>query len=192
MNFRKNPRHTFIVVAAASLAALLCSSAASAQPVANDKEIQLSAGFFHAQGSDSGTVSGDVQFSYLLANPAWQVGVIQGLTYSFIDEATDAWNAQTIPFVNYQFLDLTEDGRFVPFVGAFVGFIWNDRDVTGTVGPNIGAKYYVSPQTFISARYRYEWFFDDFDLGGIDDNRSDGNHVVSLGLGFNWGGDDRG
>ncbi|MGB5707009.1 MAG: hypothetical protein WBM41_09255 [Arenicellales bacterium] len=60
------------------------------------------------------------------------------------------------------------------------------------------AKYprYLNDSTFLITRYRYEWFFDDLNLGSLNeiedrietvaDNRSDGNHVFTVGLGFRF------
>jgi hypothetical protein len=36
----------------------------------------------------------------------------------------------------------------------------------------------------------FEWFFDE--VGDVDDEASDGNHVGTVGIGFAWGGVDRG
>ena len=97
------------------------------------------------------------------------------------------WAATTAPFVRYHFLGLSEN-RIVPFLGAFLGAVWNDNDITGTLGPEAGIKFFVTEQAFIQTRYRYAWFFDDFESA---DNQSDnGNHVISVGIGYFWGGAD--
>ncbi|GIW42635.1 MAG: hypothetical protein KatS3mg076_3212 [Candidatus Binatia bacterium] len=175
-------------IATAALGALLFAGAAFAQPVAGDHEIQVAAGFFKPQDEETGNIAGDVSYGYYLPNPAWQVGLRQALSYTFVDDAEDIWQATTIPFLNYHFLGLGE-GNVVPFLGAFVGAVWNDDDVTGTVGPNVGAKFFLTDQTFFVARYRYEWFWDDF--GEVDNEIDDGNHVGTVGLGFVWGGAER-
>ena len=43
-------------------------------------------------------------------------------------------------FVNYHFR-VTD--IIVPYLGAFIGAAWNDRDVTGTLGPQGGVKFFV-------------------------------------------------
>lgn len=164
---------------------------AFAQPMANDREVQASGGFFHAQGSGDGSVNGTVGFGYYLTNPAWQVGAQQGLSYQFIDHGPNVWTATTTPYVNYHFLNLFQNPGIVPYAGGFVGAVWNDEDITGTVGPTAGVKFFLSDQVFLVTQYRYEWFFDDLSLGGVGDNSSDGNHVGTIGLGFVWGGDER-
>lgn len=179
----RNVRFSSALAVAAS--ALLTAGAAVAQPVANDSEIQLSGALFHAQGSDTGLLSFDGSYGYYLS-PAFELGIRQGLQWTIIDDADDVWAATTVPTVNYHFRGLTKDDRVLPFIGGFVGAVWNDDDATGVLGPSVGAKFFMSEHAFVLARYQYEWFFSDFDR--IDNNSDDGNHVVSLGLGYVWGG----
>jgi hypothetical protein len=168
---------------------LLFAAPSYSQPVPTDREIQASGGFFHAQGADVGTASGDISYGYFLqGNRAWEIGLRQGLSYAFIDHGKDAWSATTVPFFNYHFYDFSKDDRLVPFVGGFLGGTWNDDDATGTLGPELGAKYFVNDRTFLRIGYRYEWFFNTLNLRGVTRNRSDGNHVVAFGIGFLFGG----
>jgi hypothetical protein len=158
------------------------------RPVAADNEIQVSGGFFHAQGADSGTLTADVSYGRYFANPAWQLGIRQALNYAFIDDASDAWLATTVPFLNYHFYGVTHDDRFVPYLGVLAGAVWNDDDVTGTLGPQVGGKFFLNEWTFLQIGYRYEWFFDRLSARGVSNRGDEGNHVVSIGLGFLWGG----
>ncbi|HZA56807.1 MAG TPA: hypothetical protein VE616_21360, partial [Candidatus Udaeobacter sp.] len=66
------------------------------------------------------------------------------------------------------------------------GLAWNDRDETGVIGPQGGVKLFLTPQTYLGLRYRYEWFFSSFERVGRDSD--DGNHVFNIGFGFLWGG----
>ena len=54
------------------------------------------------------------------------------------------------------------------------------------MGPLAGLKFFVTDATFVQTAYRYEWFFDSLDQAG--DHSNDGNHVVSIGIGYVWGG----
>jgi opacity protein-like surface antigen len=171
------------LIAALSLILLACP--AQAAPVAGDNEIEASAGLFHAQGSDSGALTADLSFGKYLT-PGWNAGLRQGLNYTFIDDARDHWVATTTPFLNYHF---RLSDTVLPFLGAFIGAVWNDQDITGTLGPAAGVKFFVHDQTYLGLRYRYEWFFDS--LKAAANNRDDGNHVVTLGIGFVWGGASR-
>jgi hypothetical protein len=154
-----------------------------------DNEIQISGSFFHAQGSDVGTLNADASYGKFLANPAWQVGIRQGLSYSFIDDGRDQWIASTLPYLNYHFIDLFGPrSTVVPYLGASAGVIWNDRDNTGALAPAAGAKFFLNEYVFLNLRYQYEWFFDSLSFRGATRNSDDGNHVALIGLGFVWGG----
>jgi hypothetical protein len=157
------------------------TSTSYAQPAANDKEIEVSGGLFHAEGSDSGALNVDLSFGYYYT-PGWQVGLRQAVNYTFVDDGPDAWVATTAPFLNYHF----RFGNIVPFLGAFIGLAWNDRDATGLLGPQGGVKFFLNEQTYLGLRYRYEWFFNS--LRRVGRNADDGNHVFNLGVGFVWGG----
>ncbi len=170
----------------------LFTSQVAADMAQGDNEVQLSGGFFHAQDSDSGTLTAEGHYGYYLT-PGWEVGLKQSINSSFVDGGGDTWTASTIPFVQYNFHDHNVDDKIVPFLGAFAGAAYNDRDITGTVGPTAGAKFFLYDKTYLALQYRYEWFFNDLDLGSfsddvgtIRDNSSDGNHVASIGLGVLW------
>jgi hypothetical protein len=164
------------------LALVLVSRQAHGAPVASDNEVEVAGGFFHAQGSDSGSFNVDLQLGHYLS-PGWEIGFRQAVNYNFIDDGRDSWIATTTPFLLYNF-QVSE--RFVPFVGVAAGAAWNDRDATGTLGPNAGVKIFLSDQTYLALRYRYEWFFNKFER--IDNNTDQGNHVGTIGIGFVWGG----
>ncbi len=167
------------------MAILVAGSAISAGAVQTkgDSSLQFSGGFFHADGADSGTLNLDVGYGYFL-NERWEVGVLQSVGYSFIDDADDEWIASTIPFINYHFTGLSTSNAFQPFIGAFIGASYNDDDATGTIGPQLGFRSFINDTTFVLVKYRYEWFFDDLTIDDIKDTRSDGNHVISMGIGF--------
>ena len=161
---------------------LLAAGTASGAPRDGSNELLVSGGFFHSQGSDSGNLNLDLSYGYHLT-PGWELGFRQALNYNFIDDSRDVWNATTAPFVNYN-LRLTD--IVVPYLGTFLGLAWNDRDATGTIGPQTGIKFFIHDAAFLNLGYRYEFFFDK--LKQIDNNASDGNHVFNIGVGFHWGG----
>ncbi|WP_028583607.1 outer membrane beta-barrel protein [Desulfogranum mediterraneum] len=148
-----------------------------------DSTLQLSGSFNHSQGADVGTVNLDLGYGYFVS-ANWELGIMQSLGYSIIDDADDQWVASTIPYVNYHFRGLTDNDTFQPFIGAFVGASYNENDTTGTLGPQVGFKSFVNDSTYIMVKYRYEWFFDELSINEIEDTSSDGNHVVTLGVGF--------
>ena len=162
--------------------ALLPTASVIAAPTDGSSEVQVSAGFFHQENTDSGNLNADLSYGYYLT-PSWQLGIRQALNYNFIDDGRDVWIATTAPFINWHFR-LTD--IVIPYLGAFIGLAWNDRDTTGTIGPQGGIKFFVHDRTFLNLGYRYEFFFNRFEA--IEDNASRGNHVFNLGVGFTWGG----
>lgn len=176
-------RKTTALTAAATVIALwLGIGTAKAAAPAGASELLVSGGFFHSEGSDSGNLNADLGYGYYFTR-GWQVGLRQALNYNFIDDQRDFWVATTAPWINYNFR-LTE--IIVPYLGGFMGLVWNDRDTTGTLGPQTGIKFFVHERTFLNLGYRYEWFFDR--ISAVEDNASRGNHVFNIGVGFTWGG----
>ena len=170
------------VTAAVLISLLLASGVAEAAARGGSSEAQVSGGFFHSEGSDEGSLSADLSYGFFFT-PGWQVGFRQALNYNFIDDRRDFWVATTSPFINWHF-PVTD--IIVPYIGTFLGVVWNDRDATGTLGPQAGVKFYVHEGAFLNLGYRYEFFFSRVET--IDDNSTRGNHVFNIGIGFNWGG----
>ena len=172
-----------IAFIALAMVLVVVAGASHAAQSKGDSTLQLSGGFIHAQGADVGTLNLDLGYGYFVSE-RWEIGLLQTLGYSFIDGDDDLWVASTIPYFNYHFRGLSTNDAFQPFLGAFLGASYNEDDVTGTVGPQVGFKTFVSDGTFIMVKYRYEWFFEELSINEIEDTSSDGNHVVTLGLGF--------
>jgi hypothetical protein len=166
----------------ALIALVLIAKPSHSAPVDGDNEVEAAAGFFHAQGSDTGAFNADLQFGRYLT-PGWEIGIRQALNYSFVDGGRDRWVATTTPFLVYNF---HFNNIVIPFLGVAIGAAYNDNDITGTLGPNAGVKIFLSDQTYLGLRYRYEWFFKS--LNRIDNNADHGNHVATIGIGFVWGG----
>ncbi len=181
---KKNYVFGAAVIGASLLVTGMATSLQAAQNT-GDSSLQFGGGFFHAQGADVGTLNLEGTYGYFWRKNV-EVGLTQSFGYSFIDDGEDEWVGSTIPFVNYHFLGLSTNDTFQPFIGAFIGASYNEDDMTGTLGPQIGFKSFISDTTFITVKYRYEWFFSDLALNTIEDNSSDGNHVITLGLGFTF------
>lgn len=175
-------RILYSISAALILLTVFALNPAYALPLAGDSEALISGGASHTQGSDSGNFNADLSYGYYLS-PGWEVGFRQALDYNFVDDGRDAWQATTTPFLLYHF----RLGRvLVPYLGIQGGIVWNDRDITGTFGPAAGVKLFVADQTFVNIGYRYNWYFHSFEQAR--DNRTHGNHVANIGLGYVWGG----
>lgn len=181
MNCRQVRR---LIIAALTLTAV-ATDRVWAQPVVGDNEVQLAAGFFHSQDSDSGNLNVDLDYGRYVLDNHWELGARAGYQGVYVSKGPDAWNVTVAPFLDYNFHGIVDDDRLIPFVGGFVGAVFDDHNLSGTVGPELGAKLFLNRQTFAGIRYRYEWFFDDIDVGKDDSN---GNHVVTVSLGYVWGG----
>src|SRR5437879_13599916 len=95
-------------------------------PVASDNEIDVSAGFFHTQGSSTGSFNADLSYGYYLT-PGWELRLRQALNYDFIDDGKDSWRAMTTPFLVYNF----QFGNILPFLGLAGVIVWTVRVLTG-------------------------------------------------------------
>ena len=115
---------------------------AGAAPVGGDNEIQVSGGAFHSQGTSSGNFNLDLQYGYYLT-PGWEAGLRHALNYNFIHHGRDSWTNTDTPFLNYNF---HFNDKFIPYLGGNLGIVWNDRDITGTLGPNAGLKIFLADQ----------------------------------------------
>ena len=179
---KKSLYNRYVLVAAVLASIALGYRPADAAPVAGDSEVQISGGLLIRKAPIA-----VISMRILITDTKSGVGGrIPSIGYSFIHRGSDPWQATTTPFFHYNF---SVTNVLVPYLGIFGGVVWNDRDVTGTMGPAAGVKLFVSDQTFVNIGYRYEWFFNSFEAAR--DNRTHGNHVVNIGLGFVWGGSGR-
>lgn len=184
------------IIGSAILALLLLLSLpvrSSAEFNAGNKDLQLNVSFFHASDSDSGTLTGDGSVGYFLSD-TFEVGFRQAIASTFIEDGSDVWLATTAPFLRYNF-NYDRDQQVIPYIGAFLGGVWNDEDITGTLGPEAGLRFFAGENVYFSTQYRYEWFFDDLELDSgtinddfeiVEENSSDGNHIATVGIGYTW------
>ena len=171
-----------VMVVLSVILALCAVSNLYAQPQQGQQELILTAGLDRQIGSGVGNFNGDITYGHFI-DDSFQLGVRQGMSYTFSDDTQDFWRATTVPFVDYHCEGFGRDNQVVPVLGGFVGAVWNDEDFTGTVGPQAGLKIYVDDSAFFLTRYRYEWFFEDLD----DVNETiDSAHVVTAGFGYTW------
>ena len=138
---------------------------------ATDEEIEV--GGFELGGS----------LGYFLTD-GLEVALRQTISYDDSDNGdvgdTDL-NGSTAVAIDFHF-DLD---RFVPFVGAALGYAYGDTTAdTWFAGPEGGVKYFVNSTTFIFASIQYQFFFDDEDeIGEAFDN---GAFAYGLGIGVTW------
>lgn len=105
----------------------------------------------------------------------------QGLSYNNTIGDDNRWSAATRAVLDYHF----DMGRWWPFVGASLGYIYGDAvSDTWVAGPEAGVRYFVNETTFILGLVEYEFFFDNADEA--DDAFDDGRFVYTLAIGFRW------
>ena len=70
----------------------LATGSASALPGDGASEAQVSAGFNHTQGSDTGNLNVDLSYGYYLT-PGWQLGFRQAINSTFAEQRRIAESA---------------------------------------------------------------------------------------------------
>jgi hypothetical protein len=181
----KNVTRGRIAVSFVALLIFACfaSTGYSAQQV-GDSSLQFSGGFQYYHSSEEGNLNVSIEYGKYTSRPL-EVGVLQSFIYNFVEERSDSWSALTAGYANWHFLGFAQNDTFQPFLGGFAGIVYNDEDLTGAIGPNVGFKAYVNDRMFVATRYRYEMYLNDLELGG-DPGSAWGNHVITVGLGFLW------
>ncbi len=146
---------------------------------AGSQEITLSGTGSNNNDFDTGTFGITGSYGYFVT-PALELGVRQSFNWAGANDSDDTWSGSTRLAADYHFFT---QSRFRPFVGVNIGYIYGD-DVnnTGTIGPELGIKYFVNDTTFILAQSEYQIFFDSSD--DISDNFNDGAFQHTIGLGF--------
>lgn len=118
--------------------------------------------------------------SYMSSNNL--VGIRQSASANNDQEEDEtAWNGSTRIFYDYHF----DAYPWRPLVGLSVGYLYGETiDETWIAGPELGVKYYVHGNTFVSALIEYQFLFDD--AGEADDQFDDGVYIYSMGVGLNF------
>ncbi|MGE5296045.1 MAG: hypothetical protein ACM3VT_14570 [Solirubrobacterales bacterium] len=169
------------IAAVVSLLCFILSAAALGQGYTQgDKDVVLSGSGASSNDFDSTVFSIEGYLGYFFTDNI--EGMIrQGVGYSDVPGSDDNWNASTRAALDLHF-DL---GRWWPFVGANIGYIYGDQvHDTWVAGPEGGLKYFVNETTYILGMIEYEFFFDNGD--SIDDAFDDGRFVYVVGIGFRW------
>lgn len=150
-------------------------------PVEGSNEFTLSGTGTNDKNFDTGGFGVSGSYGWYM-NRNVELAIRQSVNWTAVDNASDRINGSTRGAADYHF-DATD--RFRPFVGASVGVIYGDGvHDTGTIGPEVGMKYYLNPTTFLVAQGEYQFFFDSGD--DIDNNIDDGSFAYSVGLGLNF------
>ncbi len=143
-----------------------------------DKEVLLNGSGVSDKDFDSTSFSVTGSLGYFFTKNI-EAAFRQSLSFVNVENGGSAWNAASRGAADYH-LDL---GRFWPFVGGNIGYIYghNIRD-TWAGGLEGGLKFFVNSTTFILGMLEYQWFFDSDDDSGFNQ----GQWIYTVGLGFRW------
>jgi hypothetical protein len=143
-----------------------------------DKEVLLNGAGTSENDFDSTVFSIQGSLGYFLTKNI-EASLRQSLSLTTIENQGSSWGAATRGALDYHF-DL---GRWWPFVGANLGYIYGD-DVTDSweAGIEGGLKFFVNNTTFVLGMLEYEWFLNNDDNEGFNDAQ----WVYIIGLGFRW------
>jgi len=165
------------VVFAAAL--LLAPAISQAQFKQGDWELTLSGQAAHGPDLNGVSAAAQGNLGYFLTD-AIEVGVRQSISYTDIGVGS-ALNGSTTIAADWNF-DL---GRFVPYIGANIGYVYGDAvSDSWQAGPEGGVKYFVNNTTFVFVSVQYEFFFDQNSDAG--EAFSDGQFLYGLGIGFRF------
>jgi len=159
-------------------AALLSTLAVNAQPAAQDWEVTLGGGGqFQSDFKGSprsgpgGSFGAQLGLGYYL-NDNLQASVRQALNYV----SNGTWAGATRAAIDYNILM----DKFVPFIGAEVGYSYGNRgyDDNWGFGPEAGVKYYIQSKAFIFGMAEYAMPFQGKTF-------KEGTWNLTVGLGLN-------
>jgi len=171
----------------AFLAAAICGAMVAPTSVMADNmtdggaEFTLSGVGSSNENVDAGSAAIEAGIGVFIG-PMFSIGARQSVGYSDFNNGT-AVNASTRGFADLQF----NLGRFAPFVGANVGYIYGEGvNDTFAAGPEAGVKFYLGEthDVFLYGRVEYQFYFDKGDA--VDDVFEDGQFNYSLGIGVRF------
>jgi len=150
-------------------------------------EVTLGGGGTNDEHFDVGNGNLNVGVGYYF-NEVFELVVRQSMSYSDDErpgggDDDDVWDFQTRVALDAH-LPL---GRFVPYIGANLGYLYGDTRVTNdtlAAGPEAGVKIYLQPDAFLHIGIEYEFFFDT--QTNLDDAFETGQVFYSAGFGLRF------
>jgi hypothetical protein len=168
-------------IAALLMLALLSPATGIARPQQGDNTLTLSGSGANDRRFDTGSLNFGFEYGNFWTQ-SWQVGLRQGLGYTWIDGADNIWSGATRAFSGYHFVG---DSAWVPHLGASVGFIYGDNVSNSlSAGLEAGVKYYVLENTFVGLLAEYQFLFES--PGDIGDQFNDGAIFYNLSVGYHF------
>lgn len=148
-------------------------------------EVTLAGGGTNDEDFDIGNGSLDASVGYYF-NEVVELVARQSVFFSD-DEGVLADDEDVWAFQSRIALDLHLPlGRFVPYVGASVGYLYGDipTDETGSAGPEAGVKIYLQRAAFLQIGAEWQFFFDEQDT--INDAFEEGQLFYNVGFGLRF------
>lgn len=169
-----------VCLVALSSAIELSSSVAAAPPTEGTQEFSISGAGSSDKKFDSNILALDAVYGhYLFADSI--IGVRQSVSVADTEGEDTRWNGTTRGYYDYLFTF----GDFRPYIGVALGYTYGESVEESFIGgPEVGFKYYVLPETFVTAQMEYQFLFDDAD--DADNQFDDGVFVYSVGMGYNF------
>jgi hypothetical protein len=170
-----------IFIAPFCLFALLLPATGLARPQQGDTTLTISGTGSNDRRFDVGSVNVGLEYGRFWT-PTLQLGLRQGASFQWFDEADNVWNGATRVFSAYHFVG---ESAWVPQLGASLGFIYGDNvNNSFSAGLEAGIKYYVRENTFIGLLAEYQFVFES--PGEFGDQFNDGAIYYNLGVGFHF------
>ncbi len=163
---------------ALALMAIFVPALANAQFKAGDWELTLGANAAHGPDLDGVSGGGTGSIGYFFT-PNIELSARQTINYTDINVSGGQLTGITLIPLDYHF-DL---GRWQPFLGVNLGFIYGDIHNTFEAGPEAGVKWFANDTTFIYGLVTYDY---PFDKGSDKDAFSNGMFAYTVGIGFRF------
>ena len=160
--------------------AVISTSVLAAGPYKGTQEFSISGAGSSDKDFESNIFAMDALYGMYLSEDAL-AGIRQSVNVSDFEGQDTRWNGTTRAFIDYLFIR----GNFRPYLGVNVGYTYGESVEESFIGgPELGFKYYVIPDTFVTLQMEYQFLFEDADEA--DDQFDDGSFVYSVGMGYNF------
>jgi len=168
------------IVIPAMFTALMAGPALAVGPSHGTQEFSISGAGTSDKEFESNIFAMDALYG-MYTDPNVLLGVRQSVNVSDFEGQDTRWNGTTRIFADYLFTL----GAFRPYLGANVGYTYGESVEESFIGgPELGFKYYVKPEAFVTFQMEYQFLFEDADEA--DNQFDDGSFVYSVGMGVNF------
>ncbi|MCB2054364.1 MAG: hypothetical protein KDE35_08995 [Geminicoccaceae bacterium] len=156
---------------------------------AGDRSLQLDASYVRPQQPTADSITRVAMLGYH-ATTSVELGLQQAINYTGMADAEQIWDRREMWRARTAASFTLDMGRksatFVPFVGLFAGLDYDAEDAKAFLGPHAGFRQFVSDDTYVRLRYRYEWSVEQLEDRRPMRGADEGEHVVSIGFGVRF------